>query len=105
MRINIKLQYIKGVLNNESIIERITKDNNADYLVKGEDNKEFQYLAQVEIDDYSVYWAENMDGLIEELLRVRQEVSDPADQEHIDDIIRLAKKCKETPGTVLTFAG
>ncbi|WP_032113001.1 hypothetical protein [Candidatus Paracaedibacter symbiosus] len=100
MRISIILENQDGKL-----IEKITKGNNADYLVKGENNPDFPYLAEVEIDDYSVFAAEDMDAIIEELLCVRQEVTDPADQVHIDDIIRLAKKCKETPETVLTFAG
>ncbi|AIL12859.1 hypothetical protein IM40_03985 [Candidatus Paracaedimonas acanthamoebae] len=87
------------------LIESITKENNTSYLVKGENNPVFPYLGEVEIDDYSVFFDKDMDAIIEELLRVRKEVADPGDQTHIDDIIRLAKKCKEMPETALVFSG
>ncbi|HUX79436.1 MAG TPA: hypothetical protein VMW10_06815 [Alphaproteobacteria bacterium] len=46
-----------------------------------------------------------MDGIIAELLKAREELHDLADQRHIDALIQLAKECKETPNTVLVFAG
>lgn len=46
-----------------------------------------------------------MDGIIAELRRVQQQLADEEDKHHIDDIIRLAERCKNTPGTVLVFAG
>jgi hypothetical protein len=106
MRVNIILEYKSNCFDNkEEVIERITKENNADYLVKGEDNPEFPYLSQVENYDYSTFGAHRMDGLIKELLIVREEVNAPDDKAHIDDIIHLAKKCKRMSDTVLTFAG
>ena len=90
---------------NENLLERIYKEGNDEYLVKGEDNPDFPNLSMVERYDYSVFGAKRMDALIEELLKVRAELPNPADQEHIDDIIRLANRCKEDANTVLVFAG
>lgn len=107
MHIDIKLRY-RGdspVPKEHKLIEHITRESNASYLVKGYDNPEFPYLGEVEPDDPSVFDASDMDAIIGELLRVRKEVTDRDDQAHIDDIIRLANKCKETPDTVLVFDG
>lgn len=98
MNIDINLEYKNGRL-----IESTTRENNASYLVKGYDNPEFPYLGEVEPDDPSVFDASDMDAIIKELLRVREEVTDHEDKAHIDDIIRLAKKCKNIPDTVLVF--
>ena len=46
-----------------------------------------------------------MDEIIKELLRVKEDLEDIEDQKHIEDIIRLANKCKNTSDTVLVFAG
>jgi hypothetical protein len=99
--------YIKVTLATKSRnqLKSIHKQGNTSYLVKGTDNAEFPYLSQVESDDYSVFEATDMDGIISELLRVREEVEILENQQHIDDIIQLAKECKETPNTVLVFAG
>jgi hypothetical protein len=86
-------------------LEEIFKEGNVDYLVKEEDDPEFPNLSLVESYDYSVFDETDMDAIIKELLRVKKEVSDPSDQEHIDDIIRLAERCKNTPNTILVFAG
>ncbi|AIL12858.1 hypothetical protein IM40_03980 [Candidatus Paracaedimonas acanthamoebae] len=83
------------------MIERTTRENNGSYLVKGYKNPEFPYLGEVELHDYSVFDTSDMDAIIEELLQVRKEVTDPEDPAHIDEVTRLAKKCKETPDTVL----
>ncbi|AIL13785.1 hypothetical protein IM40_10330 (plasmid) [Candidatus Paracaedimonas acanthamoebae] len=107
MHIDIKLRYRNDIIIPEEhkLIEHITRENNASYLVKGYDNPEFPYLGEVEYNDPSVFDANDMDAIIEELLCIRKEVINPGDQAHIDDIIRLAKKCKEIPDTVLTFSG
>jgi hypothetical protein len=91
--------------NNRTEIKSLFKEGNVSYLVKGENNPDFPYLSQVESYDYSVFDASDMDGIIEELIRVRTELEASEDQQHIDDIIRLANKCKEIPNTVLVFAG
>ncbi len=104
MRITILLEH-KDNENPKAVIERIFKEGNVNYLVKGENNHDFPNLSQVESYDYSVFAPKRMNGIIEELLRVKKEVSDPADKKHIDDIIHLAERCKNTPDTVLVFAG
>lgn len=96
---------IELVSEDRKLIESITKKNNVSYLVKGYENPEYPYLGEVEIHDYSVFFDKDMDAIIEELLRVRKEVSDHEDRAHIDDIVRLAKKCKQIPGTALVFSG
>lgn len=75
------------------------------YLVKEDDNPDFPYLSEVDYYDYSVFNETRMDGIIQELLKVKGEVSDIEHQHHIDNIICLANQCKNTPGTVLVFAG
>src|SRR5471030_1809970 len=101
MRISISLECQKD----GSIIEKITKDDNVSYLVKGEDNLEFPYLSVVESYGYSVFDGTDMEVIVQELLLVRQELVDDQDKKHIDDIVRLANQCKKTPGTILVFAG
>lgn len=104
MRISIILDS-KYNNNPKNVIAEISKEGNVDYLVKGEDNHAFPYLGEVESYDYSDFGPEDVPGIINELLKVKEEVSDPSDKAHIDDIIRLAEKCKNTPDTVLVFAG
>ena len=105
MQVSITLRYKNNsIFNNiNQIIEQITKENNGCYLVKGYENPEFPYLGEVEVDDPSGFDCHDMDAIIAELQRVQKEVVDPADQAHIDDIIRLAQQCKENPETVLVF--
>ena len=104
MRISIILD---NKYNNDpkNVIETISKEGNVNYLIKGEDNPNFPYLGEVESYDYSDFGPEDAPGIITELLKVKEEVSDHSDKAHIDDIIRLAEKCKNTPDTVLVFAG
>jgi hypothetical protein len=89
----------------ESVIDRVSKEGNVSYLVKGENNPEYPYLSQVESYDYSVFGHKDVPGIIEELSRVKEEVSDLSDKAHINDIIQLVIRCKKTPNTVLVFAG
>ncbi len=105
MYIAISLRDKNKFSKNNEVIERLFKEGNVDYLIKGENNPDFPYLSEVEENDYSVFNETDMDGVVQELLKVRQEVSDIEDQYHIDDIVRLANQCKNTPGTVLVFAG
>jgi len=43
-----------------------------------------------------------MTGLIDELNVLRQGLN-PADQEHVDEIIRLAMRCRDEDGLILAF--
>lgn len=86
-------------------IEEIFKEGNVSYLVKGDDNPDFPNLSLVESYDYSVFDETDMDSIVKELLRVKEEVEPIDDKKHIDDIIRLAEKCKRTPDTVLVLSG
>lgn len=103
MRISIILEYKNDRA--DGVIERITRDGNSAYLVKGEDNKDYPYLAEVENYDYSVFDCTDMDAIIKELQSVKNNLSDVGDRKHIDDIIRLALKCKNDSNKVLVFAG
>ena len=104
MRIAIILEH-KENANPTDIMESVSKGGNVEYLAKGEGNPNFPYLSQVESYDHAVFSPLRMDGIIKELLVVRDEVADSYDKAHIDDIIRLAERCKNTPDTVLVFAG
>ncbi len=104
MYIRILLEH-KDNNNPNAVIARAFKEGNVSYLVKGEDNPSFPNLSLVESYDYSDFGPEDVPGLIDELSRVKEEVTDSSDKAHIDDIIHLAERCKATPDTVLVFAG
>lgn len=89
----------------KKVFKKIHKEGNVDYLVKGEDNSDFPYLGEVESYDFSIFFPRQMDEIIKELLVVRENLTDPSDQHHVNDIIHLAKKCKNTPDTLLMFKG
>ena len=106
MYINISLRRFPITDNdNNDCIERIYKENNVSYLCKEDDAVNFPNLAQVESYDYSVFAKEDMDDVIEELLKVRQDLTNSGDQKHVDDIIQIAEKCKNIQNTVLMFSG
>ncbi len=100
MRIKIKLEY-----KDSTLIKSITKEGNASYLIKGIDNPNYPCLSEVEVDDPTVFDSNDMDALTKELLRIRNEITEPEDKLHIDDIIKLAETCKRNKDTVLTFCG
>lgn len=104
MYIRILLEH-KNIEDPKAVIARIFKEGNISYLVKGEGNPEYPYLSEVESCDYSVFGPKDVPGIIQELSKVKEEVSDPSDKAHIDDIIHLAERCKNTPETVLIFSG
>lgn len=106
MYIEIILKHISITANDaNNCIASIFKENNVSYLCKEDDAINFPNLAQVESYDYSVFAKEDMPDIIKELLKVRKSLTDLEDQQHVDDIIQLAEKCKNTPNTVLMFAG
>jgi hypothetical protein len=104
MYIRILLEH-KNNNDPNTVMAIIFKEGNVDYLVRGEDNPEFPNLSLVESYDYSDFGPEDVTGIIRELTKVKEEVSDPSDKAHIDDIIHLAERCKTMPDTVLVFAG
>ena len=84
MHIAISLRTKKDFLKNNEVIERIFKDGNVYYLIKGEDNPEFPYLSEVEANDYSAFNETDMGEIIKELLRVKEDLEDIEDQKHIE---------------------
>jgi hypothetical protein len=99
MKITITL-----VNKDREVIESTSREGNTSYLIKGEGNLQYSHLAEVEIEDYSVWGSNSMDAIISELLKVREELSNFDDREHVDDIIHLANKCKAIPGSALVFS-
>lgn len=101
MYIDIILKNIK----NKTEVARISKNNNAEYLTHIEDSVTFPNVSQIENYDYVVFNHEEMESLVTELLKIKDNLKCSADQKHIGDIINLAKKCKNDTDTVLIFAG
>ncbi len=99
--------YIEIILadRNFKIINKIHRDGNVRYLVKGANNQEFPYLSDVEIDDHSVLNYKDMDGLIKELTQVEADINEQEDIKHIEEIISLAEECRNNPNTILIFEG
>lgn len=99
MHINIILE------KDNKIISIISNKNNHLYLSKDDNDTNFPYLSEVELDDYSCFGPKHMDALIKELNDLKKEVCNKDDLAHIDDIINLANMCQKIPGSCLTFSG
>ncbi len=94
--ITVLLEDVEGVE-----LARTTKQSNDQYLIReGEDA--YDYLSVLNAYDYDVFSSDDMTGLIEDLLRIRKSLPD-ADKTHVDEIISLARRCKEGPRLTLTF--
>lgn len=98
MYITITLEY-----QNDGLIEKIYKEGNIDYLMRNNTSNLFPYLSEIEMDDPSHFGPKHMDCIIEELKHVRKELINSMDLEHVNDIIRLASKCKDSSNMVLVF--
>ena len=92
---------------NEDEVTRISEKSNADYLIQAEGSRngeeQFNHLGWIDAYIPTLFSRDKMPGLINELLRLKQQVSHPEHIHHIDDIIQLARLCHKLPGTALIF--
>ena len=86
-------------------VVNIFRENNEKYLSKVEDPHKFKYLSEIEINDYSLFSPERMTDIIQELSKVKQDLTDFNEIKHVDDIIEIAERCKNMPDSGLLFAG
>jgi len=81
-------------------LEICSRAGNERYLLQsGDGYRTLSELCQV---DNAVFARSDMTGLIDELNVLRQGLN-PADQEHVDEIIRLAMRCRDEDGLILAF--
>jgi hypothetical protein len=71
------------------------------YLIR--DEAAFPLLGDLDDCSYDVFASHRMPALIAELRRVQDELQEPGDVAHVDDIIALAERCAREPGTRLIF--
>jgi hypothetical protein len=79
---------------------RCSSLENERFLVRNESH--FELLSLVDVCSYNCFAPGDMDKLIAELETIRDCVS-ADDADHLSDIIRLAKLCRDGSDVVLTF--
>lgn len=85
--------------NNEPIA-KCCRIGNERFLIRAESS--FAKLSLLSECSYDVFASRDMPQLIDELMIIRKIVSGE-DQSHIDDIARLAVRCRDENGLVLSF--
>jgi hypothetical protein len=83
-------------------LERICEDTNGEYLIQ-HDYTKYKYLSQLSEFDYDVFSSEMMPDLIEDLLRLKRELTKREHMEHVSKIIELARRCQNMKVATLTF--
>jgi len=83
-------------------IERVGIAGNEAFLVKDEADNRFPYLSELSTVDLDAFDKSDMNGIIIELERLRANLND-AEQSHVEDVLRLARKCRESDECILLF--
>ena len=84
---------------NRQELSRVSEKSNFDYLIREEGW--FDYLTSVDEYSPSLFRRNDMQGLINELLLLKDQLSNPEHIRHIDDIVQLARRCQQCPETAL----
>ncbi len=82
-------------------LDKVYEKNNVNYLVRDEEN--FEILGELSTCGYDVFSSDDMDKLLLELERLKEKVHEVLAVKHIEEIISLAVRCKETKGSRLIF--
>lgn len=83
--------------------ERLAKVShllNEKYLLQTDHH--YKILSELSNVDYDVFGREDMEQLISELQQLKKDL-DKESVKHIDEIIQLAIRCKDTPDCYLVF--
>jgi hypothetical protein len=94
--ITVILEDLEGVE-----LARTMKESNDQYLIR-EGEGDYGYLSVLNAYDYDVFSSADMTGLIQDLLKIRKSLPE-ADKTHVDEIVSLARRCKEGTRLTLTF--
>jgi hypothetical protein len=79
----------------------VAKPGNNAYLSR--DEAEFPLLGDLDDCSFDVFAPHRMPELIAELRRVQDDLHEPEDVAHVDEIIALAERCAREPGRYLIF--
>ncbi|MCP9493162.1 MAG: hypothetical protein MSG64_01775 [Pyrinomonadaceae bacterium MAG19_C2-C3] len=83
-------------------IERVGVTGNEKFLVKEEADNRFPYLSELSTVDLDAFDKSDMNPIIAELERLKTNLND-AEQSHVEDILRLARRCRDNDECVLLF--
>lgn len=83
-------------------IERVGVTGNEEFLVKDEADNRFPYLSELSTVDLDAFDKSDMNGIIAELEQLKTNLND-SEQSHVEDVLRLARKCRESDECVLLF--
>jgi hypothetical protein len=82
-------------------LNRISYAGNDRFLIRKDVDK-YDVIHALNEYDYDVFSADDMNGLIGDLLKIRNKVG-LTEIGHIDEVLALAEKCKANPRSTLTF--
>lgn len=83
--------------------QRIKMDGGSQILCRYDEADIYPMLGEVTTWDAETFFFSDMDGLITELLNVRETLTKPFDIEYLDDIVRLCQKCKANKKGQIVF--
>lgn len=69
-----------------------------------DDESRFPMLAQLSDCSNDVFTRDDMVQVVSELQALEFSTGDPEMKKHIRDVISIAEKCRDTPGTTLCFS-
>jgi hypothetical protein len=88
---------------NGKFLEKVSAANNERYLLlTNYDDPQYPLVSELSDSDLDVFSSKKMPQLIQEFEALKKNLLQ-VQKEHISEIIRLAKICKENPGYTLGF--
>ena len=82
-------------------LARAAEPSNGSYLIQ--DAEQFPLLSLLSEVDYYVFSSDMMDQLVRELESLKGNLTEPRALAHIDEIVELARRCRDTEGARLAF--
>jgi hypothetical protein len=86
---------------NSKELERVSEKDNSQYIIQ-QDSK-YKYLSLIDDCSYDVFLSTEMQELIQDLTLLKSELNNLIHIDHVDKILGLAEKCKNTKDTFLIF--
>src|SRR3954452_11267434 len=87
--------------NNNEELYRISEKFNTAYLIQKD--PKFKCLSKLNQNDYDVFSSNDCLNLIQDLLMIKEQLTNPIQIEHINNIIKLAGLCSKAKNFTLTF--
>ncbi|MFK4435439.1 hypothetical protein [Paenibacillus sp. RC21] len=82
-------------------LAKVFETHNDEYLQQDELN--FDFLGELSTSSYDVFSSRDMENLLSELHRLKDQLSNVNAIKHIEEIILLANSCKEMKDSRLIF--